>query len=92
MAKNKIKRELDLGPVLERALVRYEQRIITAALLKLFPNEKFIKEEFSIRPETVSGYAAPVTTVRYKGEVLMRRFSTDFLGLKYRFESPIFED
>ena len=92
MAKKKIKSELDLTSVLEQAIVKHEQKIITAAFLKLFPNEEFVKEEFSVGSEMVPGYAIPVTTMKYKGKILLRRFSTDFVGLKYRFESPIFED
>lgn len=65
--------------------------IVAKAFNKLFPGEELKKEDLSIEYETVNNWHMSVYTVRYKGEILCRRFNTDMLGLKYEYESPIFE-
>lgn len=82
----------DLTPVVIRALNKRTIDIVTKAFDKLFPGEEFRKEDMGIEYEKVDNWSMPIYTVRYKGRILCRRFSIDMFGLKYEYESPIFEE
>lgn len=82
---------VDMQPSVIKKVVSHGYKVAGLALQKLFPGEEILKEELIIGYERVEHYTSPVYTIRYKGEILCRRFSEDLLGFRYRFESPIFE-
>ena len=86
-----MKKSQDLTPIVLRARGKRTVSIVVKALDLLFPGQELKKEDFSFEYETVDNWHMPVYTVRYKGQILCRRFNTDALGLKYEYESPIFK-
>ena len=82
---------VDMQPSVIKNVVRHGYEIAGLALQKLFPGEVIFVEELTTGYETVKYHSEPVYTIRYKGKILCRRYSDDLLGVKYRFESPIFE-
>lgn len=88
--KKKLSPDLDLRPLLTRAMEAYELRIITQAIEKAAPGEEFDAPALVISLDEIKGYVVPVYTVRYRGEIIMRRFPADLLGTKFHYESPIF--
>lgn len=92
MGKKKLSPDLNLRPMLERAMIAYELRIITQAIEKVAPGEEFNSDALVVSRDKVACYAVPVYTVRYKGEIIMRRFPAYLLGTKFHYESPIFND
>ena len=92
MGKKKLSPDLNLRPLLDRAMNAYELRIITQAIEKVAPGEEFNSDALVVSRDKVTNYAVPVYTVRYRGEIIMRRTQADMLGTKYHYESPIFND
>lgn len=92
MGKKKISPDLDLRPFLQMKMDAYELRIITEAIKKCHPGEQFESSDLVVGREEVKGCTVDVYTVRYKGEIMMRRFPTDLLGTKFHYESPIFNN
>lgn len=90
--KKKLSPDLDLRPLLTKAMDAYELRIVTQAIEKAAPGEEFDADALVVSQDKIKGYVVPVYTVRYRGEIIMRRFPTDLLGTKYHYESPIFND
>ena len=90
--KKKLSPDLDLRPLLTRAMDAYELRVISQAIEKAAPGEEFDAHALVISRDEVKGYTTDIYTVRYRGEIIMRRFPADMLGTKYRYESPIFND
>ena len=90
MGKKKLSSDLDLRPLLTRAMDAYELRIITQAIEKVAPGEEFDAEALVV--SHAKGYIMDVYTVRYRGEIILRRYPTDLLGIKFHYESPIFND
>lgn len=89
----KLKRELDLMPVINKAVNRYESKLGGEALRMLYPQGvKIMKEKVTQEAEFVKEYSIKVWTVRYDGKLLFRRFRDDLIGIKYRYESPVFGD
>ncbi|MCD5969529.1 hypothetical protein [Riemerella anatipestifer] len=48
--------------------------------------KKLEKEKISISYEKVPNYSISIYTIRYEDELVLRRYSEDLEGLKYRFE------
>ncbi|MCU7571582.1 hypothetical protein N4241_10740 [Riemerella anatipestifer] len=48
--------------------------------------KKLEKEKISISYEKVPNYSISIYTIRYEDELVLRRYSEDLDGLKYRFE------
>ena len=92
MGKKKISPDLNLRPFLQMKMDAYELRIITGAIEKCYPGEQFESSDLVVGREDVKGSAVGIYTVRYKGEIMMRRFPADLLGMKFHYESPIFND
>lgn len=92
MGKKKLSPDLDLRPLLTRAMDAYELRIITQAIEKVAPGEEFDADALVISRDKVIDCAIDVYTVRYSGEIIMRRYPTDLLGIKFHYDSPIFND
>lgn len=92
MGKKKLSPDLDLRPLLARAMAAYELRIITQAIEKVAPGEEFDADALVISRDKVTGCIMDVYTVRYRGEIILRRFPADLLGIKFHYESPIFND
>lgn len=89
----KLKRDLDLMPVINKAVNRYESKLGSEALRMLYPQGvKIMKEKVTQEAEFVKNYSVKVWTVRYDGKLLFRRFRDDLIGIKYRYESPVFGD
>ncbi len=77
---------LDYSESIREKIVEYGFNVATLAFCKLFQ-----KDQIQVAYETVEHYTSPVYTIRYKGKILCRRYHEDIWGLRYRFESPIFE-
>lgn len=92
MGKKKLLPDLDLRPLLTKAMDAYELRIISQAIEKAAPGEEFDADALVISCDEVKGCVTDIYTVRYKGEIIMRRFPADLLGTKFHYESPIFND
>lgn len=90
--KKKLSPDLDLRPLLTRAMDAYELRVISQAIEKAAPGEEFDAHALIISRDEVKGYVTDIYTVRYKGEIIMRRFPANLLGTKFHYESPIFND
>lgn len=84
--------DLDLRPLLTKTKDAYELRIISQAIEMVAPGEEFEKDALVINYEEVKGYSVDVYTVRYRGEIILRRFWADMFGTMYHYESPIFND
>ncbi|MEJ8606254.1 hypothetical protein JSO56_04875 [Riemerella anatipestifer] len=48
--------------------------------------KKLEKEKISFFYEKVPNYSISIYTIRYEDELVLRRYSEDLEGLKYRFE------
>ncbi|MDY3352276.1 hypothetical protein PG357_09825 [Riemerella anatipestifer] len=48
--------------------------------------KKLEKEKISISYEKVPNYSISIYTIRYEDDLVLRRYSEDLEGLKYRFE------
>lgn len=90
--KKKLSPDLDLRPLLTRVMEAYELRIISQAIEKAANGEEFDAPALVISRDEVKGCTTDIYTVRYRGEIIMRRFPADMLGTKYHYESPIFND
>lgn len=88
--KSKLVPDLDLRPLLTKTKDAYELRIISQAIEMVAPGEEFESDALVIDYEEVKGYSVTVYTVRYRGEIILRRFPVDMLGTMYHYESPIF--
>lgn len=90
--KKKLSPDLDLRPLLTKAMDAYELRIISQAIEKAAPGEEFDADALVISRDEVKGCTTGIYTVRYRGEIIMRRFPADLLRTKFHYESPIFND
>lgn len=89
----KLKRDLDLMPVINKAVKRYEGKLGDEALRMLYPQGiKLVPEKITQEAEFVKHYSVRVWTVRYDGKLLFRRHRADLIGIKYKYESPVFGD
>ena len=89
----KQKRDLDLMPVINKAVKLYESKLGDAALHMLYPQGvKIIGSKLTQEAEFVKNYSVRVWTVRYDGKLLFRRHRADLMGIKYKYESPVFGD
>lgn len=92
MKKKLPKQVLNLNNTVVRAVTNHTNKIAVQAFLQLFPGEKMNTDYVQQGFEYVKNYTIPIYTLRYKGTILCRRYIDDVYGLKYRFESPIFEN
>lgn len=84
--------DLDLRPLLTKTKDAYELQIISQAIKMVAPGEEFESDALVVNYEEVKGFSMDVYTVRYRGEIIMRRFPADMFGIMYHYESPIFDD
>ena len=82
---------LDYTESMRKKILEYGFNVATLAFCKLFPYEVIQTDQIQVAYETVEHYINPVYTIRYKEKILCRRYQEDIFGLKFRFESPIFE-
>lgn len=84
--------ELDLYSIVSKAIFTYEDKIVWLAISKLFPNDKLDPKQIQVSMEKVKNYSVAVKTIRYRGRILLQKFPMDFSGMKYRYESPIYDN
>ncbi len=82
---------MDYSKTVQEKIVEDGFKVATFAFGKLFPDEIIQKDQIQVAYEKVEHYLSPIYTIRYKGKILCRRYREDIFGLKFRFESPIFE-
>ncbi len=81
----------DPSPLIEKMRKKHELKIVSNAIVKMFPNESICAKDMTVAMERVEYYSQEVYTIRYKGIVVMRRFIEDIFTTKYRYESPLFD-
>lgn len=84
--------DLDLRPLLTKTMNAYELRIIYQAIKAVAPGEEFERDALVVKYEEVEGYPVDVYTIRYRGEIILRRLPADLLGTRFHYESPVFND
>ena len=87
----RLKEEIDLSPIVNKSLDRYEAEL-TEAYLRMKGIYDFNADKIAVKYEEVTNYSIKVLTIRYDGDIVLRRYQMDMTGLKYRFESPIFNN
>jgi len=83
-------KQLNLRPFVDRKAAAHENAWL--ALEKLFPGEVVDRKQLTVDKERVKNYSVKITTVRYRGEILFRRFVTSPDGMELRYESPIYDN
>lgn len=90
--KNLPPKQLDLRPFVDRKVAAHENKIAWLALEKLFPGEVVDRKQLTVDKERVKNHFVKITTVRYRGEILFRRFMASPDGMELRYESPIYDN
>lgn len=82
----------DPTKVIERMRKKHEIKIVSMVICKLFPDEKIDGDMLTVAMERIKFHSLDVYTIRYKGEVVLRRYVNDLMGWQFRYESPIFSN
>ena len=93
MAKKKLPSQMiDFNKLIEKKRLNHIRNIADKAYQKLFPEEKKIDSEMiTIGREKVENYSFKILTFRYRDKILVREFPIDIEGLKFQYESPIYD-
>ncbi|MDY3352321.1 hypothetical protein PG357_10050 [Riemerella anatipestifer] len=76
---------IDLTLLIENKVKRKALKLVMK-WLSVKGIKKLEKEKISISYEKVPNYSISIYTIRYEDELVLRRYSEDLEGLKYRFE------
>ncbi|WP_377084703.1 hypothetical protein [Riemerella anatipestifer] len=76
---------IDLTLLIENKVKRKALKLVIK-WLSVKGIKKLEKEKISISYEKVPNYSISIYTIRYEGDLVLRRYSEDLEGLKYRFE------
>ncbi|AGC39498.1 hypothetical protein [Riemerella anatipestifer] len=76
---------IDLTLLIENKVKRKALKLVMK-WLSVKGIKKLEKEKISISYEKVPNYSISIYTIRYEGDLVLRRYSEDLEGLKYRFE------
>ncbi|MBT0527106.1 hypothetical protein [Riemerella anatipestifer] len=76
---------IDLTLLIENKVKRKALKLVIK-WLSVKGIKKLEKEKISISYEKVPNYSISIYTIRYEEELVLRRYSEDLEGLKYRFE------
>ncbi len=87
----KLKQEIDLTTAMTNALAEHEAKILRAVVKHLNIKNYDVKE-LTAEYEDVKNFSRRIFTVRYKGELMYRRFPADIYGFLFRYEAPIFNN
>ncbi|MDY3528686.1 hypothetical protein PG593_02685 [Riemerella anatipestifer] len=76
---------IDLTLLIENKVKRKALKLVMK-WLSVKGIKKLEKEKISISYEEVPNYSISIYTIRYEDDLVLRRYSEDLEGLKYRFE------
>ncbi|HBX45540.1 hypothetical protein [Limibacterium fermenti] len=92
MGKGIAKKEVDFSSLIENARCKNELKILEAAIKYHGITGDIKDEDIAAKYEHVRHYGVGIYTLRYQGKLLFRRFRQDMEGIKFRYESPIFNN
>ncbi|MDY3547334.1 hypothetical protein PG291_01800 [Riemerella anatipestifer] len=75
---------IDLTLLIDNKIKRKTLKLVMKWLS--IKGKKLEQEKTSISYEKVPNYSISIYTIRYEGELVLRRYHEDLEGLKYRFE------
>lgn len=87
----RLKEELDFTELIYKKRHNYEVKILSA-VLEHYNFTDYDVDKLTVDYERVKNYSTSILTVRYKGQLIYRRFPLDLGGVKYRYEAPIFNN